>query len=211
MNTQYMQNTPATWWHCTCLLLSHFGQVDVTAWEAQDLLLAFSAPRVRDVIIFYFYLMPFPLEHIIFHQAKVQNKPHFTPQSLIPKKKDSIANKINPGREGGREFCRPYVQKTKFLYVFPYPFSDPWQEVSARGYWAASCREEQAAFSAHAFWSIAFNQTPCANCSVLSRKVPIADYASFSVPSGHTWPVWFSRRTCLECCKDVEQFSHNYF
>lgn len=87
MNTQYMQNIQATWWHCTCPSLSDFGQADVTAWEAWDLLLAFSAPRVRDIIILYFYLMPFSLERIIFHQVKAQNKPHFTRQSLIQKKK----------------------------------------------------------------------------------------------------------------------------
>lgn len=109
--------------------------------------------------------------------------------------------------EGWRDFCRPAVQKTKLWDVFPYPFSDPWQKVSARQWLGASCHEGQASFSVRVSWSIAFIQPPCSSCSILSRKVPTVDSVPVSVPSGNTWSVWFSGRTWLEYCKDAEHFS----
>lgn len=164
----------------------------MTAWEARDLILTWNT---------------------WFSPSQGSKNPHPKRQSLTAKK-DSVANKMNPGAErwkDGRDFCRPAVQKTKLLDVCPYPFSDPWPKVSVRQWLGASCHKGQAPFSAHTFWSIAFIQTPYPSCSRLSRKFPTADSVPVLVPSGDTWPVWFSGRTWLECCKDAVQFSHNYF
>lgn len=85
-----------------------------------------------------------------FHQIKVQKNPTPDPE-VSYQRMDSIAKKMNPGMEGDgegwRDFCRPVVQKTKLWDVFPYPFPDPWQKVSARQWLGASCHEGQASFS----------------------------------------------------------------
>lgn len=86
-----------------------------------------------------------------FHQ--VQKNP--TPSAKVSQqKKDSVANRMNPRAvrwKDGRDFCRPAVQKTKLLDVYPYPFSDPWPKVSVRQWLGASCHKGRAPFSAHTF------------------------------------------------------------
>lgn len=109
------------------------------------------------ILLSFTFIWSHSLQNTLFFISKIN--PTSNPKVSF-QKKDSIANKINLWREGDREFCRPYVQKTAFLYVFPQPFSDPWQKVSARAYLGSSCHEEQAPFPAHTFWSIAFNHTP---------------------------------------------------